>query len=68
LKRKIFRGFIVPHKGRSSIQKKELPKNAELPEDLDTYISANFNRITDEIKIIIENELAIIEKKEKAAQ
>jgi hypothetical protein len=68
LKRKIFRGFIVPHKGRSSIQKKELPKNAELPEDLDTYISANFTRITDEIKIIIENELAIIEKKEEAAQ
>jgi hypothetical protein len=68
LKRKIFRGFIVPHKGRNRIQKKELPKNEKLPKDLDSYISANFKRITDEIQIIIENELAIIETKEEATQ
>ena len=64
LKRKIFRGTIVPDKGRTNIEEKELPKNKELPEDLDSYINLNFKRITDEINIIIENELAIIEEKE----
>ena len=64
LKRKIFRGTIVPDKGRTNIEQKELPKNKELPEDLDSYINLNFKRITDEINIIIENELAIIEEKE----
>ncbi|WP_166923404.1 type IV secretory system conjugative DNA transfer family protein [Flavobacterium poyangense] len=61
LDRKIFRGTIVPDKGRQSIQKKELPKNQQLPEDLDLYIGLNFKRITEEISIIIDNELAKIE-------
>lgn len=65
LKRKIFRGFIVPHKGRKNVEQKKLPKNEELPGDLDSYINANFKRITDEIEIIIENELAIIEEKKE---
>ena len=65
LKRKIFRGFIIPFKGRKNVKQKELPKNEELPEDLDHYINANFKRITDEISITIENELAIIEDNEE---
>jgi hypothetical protein len=62
LDRKIFRGTIVPDKGRHNIQKNELPTNKDLPEDLDSYIGLNFKRITDEISIIIENELAEIEE------
>lgn len=61
LDRKIFRGTIIPDKGRQNIEKKVLPKNEKLPEDLDLYIGLNFKRITDEISIIIDNELAKIE-------
>lgn len=61
LNRKIFRGTIIPDKRRQHIEKKVLPTNKDLPKDLELYIGLNFKRITDEISIIIENELAVIE-------
>ncbi|MCX2681916.1 type IV secretion system DNA-binding domain-containing protein [Galbibacter sp. EGI 63066] len=65
LKRKIFRGFIIPDKGRKNIKGEELIKNSELPEDLESYINLNFKRIIEEVNIIIENELATLEEKEQ---
>ncbi len=65
LKRKIFRGTIIPDKERKNIVEKELPKNTELPGDLDSYINLNFKRIIEEINIIVENELAIIEEQKE---
>ena len=65
LKRKVFRGKIEVNKERKTIKKVELDKNKKLPENLEEYLDLNFNRIIEEVNIIIDNELGALEENRK---
>ena len=66
LNRKVFRGKILINKERKNIKKKQLEKNKNLPEDIESYLDLNFKRIIEEINIIVDNELGALKEKEQA--
>lgn len=68
LKRKVFRGKILINSERKKIKKVDLEKNKKLPENLEEYLTMNFNRIIEEVNIIVDNELGALEEDEKITE
>lgn len=64
IKQKVFKGHIKVDK-RTDQVKNEIPLVIE-EDNLDALLDGNFKRIVDEVDIIIANELAEIDKEEKA--